>query len=212
MKRAEAVKIINLLKSYHKEPVCELNFTNNFELLVSVILSAQCTDKRVNEVTSRLFLKYKEPIDFVRADIKDIEREIYSLGFYKNKAKSLKEASHTLLEKFDGQVPDNQKDLQTLQGVGQKTANVVYSVGFNGAAIAVDTHVFRVSNRVGLANAKDVYKTEEQLKKLLPEDIWSISHHLLIHHGRYICKARRPLCEECIITNNCKKYKEGVSI
>lgn len=203
-------KIIQLLKIQHPNALCELNFGSNFELLVSVILSAQCTDKRVNKVTENLFKLYNTPLDFVQLDIGELEKLIYSCGFYHSKALAIKSASQSILENFAGEVPSSIEELMSLRGVGRKTANVVFSVGFKGDAIAVDTHVFRVSNRIGIANAKDVLNCEKQLMLAIPKESWSEVHHLLIHHGRYICNAKSPKCGECLISDYCKYYSKNI--
>lgn len=185
-----------------------LDFTTPFELLVATILSAQCTDVRVNKVTSYMFKYANKPEDFAKMDIKDIESYIKTCGLYKNKAKNIKNASIMLIREFGGIVPDNMKDLTKLPGVGRKTANVVMSNAFGIDAIAVDTHVQRVSNRIGLANSKDVLNTEKDLRKNLPKEKWSKLYHQIIAHGRKICKARNPMCEECDLRDLCQDYKE----
>ena len=204
---AEFNDIYKYLKSLFGLAKCELNFNSNFELLVSVILSAQCTDKRVNEVTSKLFKIANTPKQFAVMKIEELEKYIYSCGFYHNKAKAIIEMSNQLLTKFNGEVPSKLEELQSLKGVGRKTANVVYSNAFNGDAIAVDTHVFRVSNRIGIVNEKDVLKTEKALMKAVPKDKWSEFHHLLVLFGRYYCKSRNPKCKECLLNEKCKYYK-----
>ena len=191
----------NLEKSF-------LDFTTPFELLVATILSAQCTDVRVNKVTNHMFKYANKPEDFSKMDIKEIEDYIKTCGLYKNKAKNIKNASIMLIREFDGEVPSNMKDLIKLPGVGRKTANVVMSNAFGIDAIAVDTHVQRVSNRIGLAHSKDVLNTEKDLRKNLPKEKWSKLHHQIIAHGRKICKARNPLCEECDLRDLCEDYKE----
>ena len=185
-----------------------LDFTTPFELLVATILSAQCTDVRVNKVTGHMFKFKNTPEDFAKMDIKEIEEYIKTCGLYKNKAKNIKNASIMLIREFDGKVPNNMEDLLKLPGVGRKTANVVMSNAFGIDAIAVDTHVQRVSNRLGLANSKDVLNTEKDLRKNLPKEKWSKLHHQIIAHGRKICKARNPLCEECDLKDLCEYYKE----
>lgn len=206
MDKNKALKIIDILNTVYPDAKTELNFNTPFELLVAVILSAQCTDKRVNIVTKKLFNEYDTPAKMAAISQKELEKIIYSCGFYHNKAKHIISASKSIIEKFNGNIPDNLKDLQSLDGVGRKTANVVYSVAFGKNAIAVDTHVFRVANRIGLSNSKDVLGTEKQLMDILPENIWTKTHHLLIFHGRNICKAR-PLCNECNLKNYCDYYK-----
>lgn len=201
--------VINVLKSEIPEPKCELNFKNNYELLISVILSAQCTDKRVNIVTKELFKLYPSPHSLANANQEEIEKLIHSCGFYRNKAKNIISACKSIVNDFNGIVPSTKEELLKLDGVGEKTANVVFSVGFGGEAIAVDTHVFRVSNRLGISNSKTPLECEKQLQKFFSRENWSISHHLLVLFGRYICSARNPKCNDCKLNNLCKYYKEN---
>ncbi len=202
--RAKAKQIVDILGNIFPDKP-RLKFNNAFELLVAVILSAQCTDERVNKVTEVLFKSYGTATALANASASEIEKIIFSCGLYKNKAQFLISASKDIVEKFNGQVPSTLEGLRLLSGVGRKTANVVYSVAFNGNAIAVDTHVFRVSNRIGLAREKDVYKTELALMKILDEKEWSKSHHYLIYLGRTYCKAQNPNCKDCPINNICEK-------
>ena len=199
------------LKDAYGEVKPALVFSNTFELLIAVILSAQCTDKRVNIVTKELFSKYKTPEDFIALGEENLEKEIHSVGLSKAKSKNIISACETLVEKFGGIVPDTREELMTLAGVGRKTANVVMAVGYGKNAIAVDTHVFRVSNRIGIASSKDVLNTEKDLMKNIPEDKWSECHHLLIYHGRNVCKAQKPDCGSCRIKECCKYFKENVN-
>lgn len=199
--------IINTVNELYKEPKCELNFSNNYELLVAVILSAQCTDKRVNQVTSELFKDFNTPQKMIKLSQDELEDKIRSCGFFHNKAKHILDMSKDLIEKYAGEVPSDKLKLKQLAGVGEKTANVVIAVGFNIPAIAVDTHVFRVSNRLGLASAKDVDKTQKQLEKVLPKELWIKFHYALVLHGRYVCKSQRPNCENCELKALCKYYK-----
>lgn len=185
---------------------CELNFNSNYELLVAVILSAQCTDKRVNEVTKNLFLVANTPSKMLELGQDKLEKLIYSCGFFKNKAKNILNMSKQLILNFDGKVPNNIDDLISLDGVGRKTANVVISTAFNGDAIAVDTHVFRVSNRLGLTNAINPSECEKQLMKVIPKDKWSDMHYKMVLFGRYHCKSRNPNCSNCELSNICKYY------
>ncbi|MBR5173674.1 MAG: endonuclease III [Clostridia bacterium] len=201
-------EIYERLASHHEDAQCELNFSTPFELLVAVILSAQCTDKRVNLVTEKLFKIASTPQEFVDMPIEELEGHIRSCGFYHNKAKALKEMSASLLA-MGGVVPDTREELMKLSGVGRKTANVVSAVAFGKNAIAVDTHVFRVSNRIGIADANTPEKVEEQLMAGFDEEIWSKLHHYLIFHGRYVCKAQKPNCGECTLKNSCKYYKNN---
>lgn len=187
---------------------CELNFKNNYELLVSVILSARCTDKRVNEITPNLFKSYPNAKFLAKAKQEDVEKIIYSCGFYKNKAKNIIAMAKDLVDKYDGVVPDEFDKLVALSGVGRKTANVVLSVGFKKQTIAVDTHVFRVSNRLGLAEAKTPIECEMALQKRIDKDKWAQIHHYLVLYGRYYCKAQNPSCENCKFSSFCL-YKNG---
>lgn len=198
-----------LLKLYPNAEV-ELDHSNNFELLLATILSAQCTDVRVNKVTKKLFKDYKTPEDYLNLTQEELGEKIRSCGFYRNKSKNILGTCQILLEKYNGEVPDTLEELMELPGVGRKTANVVLSAAFNKPAIAVDTHVFRVSNRLGLADSDDVFKTEEDLMENIDKDMWSKAHHLLIFHGRRMCKARNPICEECPMTDICKYYSKNV--
>ncbi len=182
-----------------------LNFSSPYQLLVAVILSAQCTDERVNKVTKKLFEKHGTPKDMLALSQDQLEEYIFSCGLYHSKAVHILSASKDILDKFGGQVPSNLEDLRTLAGVGRKTANVVYSVAFGGNAIAVDTHVFRVSNRIGLVEEKNVLKTESSLMKILDKKDWSRAHHYLIYLGRSFCKAKKPDCENCPIKEECLK-------
>lgn len=195
--------IINMLENEYKGMGCALNYSSPFELLVATMLSAQTTDITVNKATKILFEKYNKPEDFAIMTPEELEPFIKSCGFYKNKAKNIIEASKKIKKEFNGKVPNSLEELIKLPGVGRKTANVVLSNAFGKDAIAVDTHVFRVSNRIGLANAKDVYQTEEQLMKNIPKEYWSRAHHWLIWHGRKICTARKPKCDICPIETLC---------
>ncbi len=204
MEKKTVIEIINTLSGVFLDKPA-LNFTTPYELLIAVILSAQCTDERVNRVTSVLFKEYNTPEKMLSLSQAELEKYIFSCGLYKTKAQNILRTSRDILDKFDGRVPDNLEDLRSLAGVGRKTANVVYSVAFKGDAIAVDTHVFRVSNRIGLARAKDVLNTEKQLMENINKSDWSRSHHYLIYLGRSFCKARNPECEKCPIEKLCKK-------
>ncbi len=182
-----------------------LEFSTPYELLIAVILSAQCTDERVNKITRVLFKEYNTPEKMVLLTNEQLEKYIFSCGLYKSKAEHILSASRDILQKFDGQVPSDLEALRTLAGVGRKTANVVYSVAFKGDAIAVDTHVFRVSNRIGLVKADNVLQTEKGLMNVLDKTDWSRAHHYLIYLGRSFCKASKPDCENCPINEFCKK-------
>lgn len=199
--------IISKIDKLYENPKCELDFTSNYELLVAVILSAQCTDKRVNQVTKELFKYYNTPEKMVKLSQEELENYIRSCGFFHNKAKHILDCSKDLIEKYNGEVPRDKEKLKNLAGVGEKTANVVLGVAFNVPAIAVDTHVFRVSNRLGLADSKDVVGTQKDLEKNLPKDKWIKFHYSLVLHGRYVCKSQRPNCKECALCDECKYYQ-----
>lgn len=195
--------ILAELQRLYPEARPALKYTSPYELLVAVILSAQCTDERVNKVTEVLFREYNTPQAMLRLSQEELERAIFSCGFYRMKAAHILSASEDIVQKFHGEVPGTKEELQTLAGVGKKTANVVYSVAFGGDAIAVDTHVFRVSNRLGLAHAATPEKTEEALMQAIPQADWSKAHHWLIYHGRRVCHSRRPDCEHCTLRTLC---------
>lgn len=205
-------KIIEYFEGRYKNPRPALKFESNYQLMVAVILSAQCTDERVNQVTAVLFKDYPTPQKMIELSQEELERYIFSCGFYRNKAKNILSATSDLLTKYGGEVPSDYDKLLALAGVGRKTANVISSVAFGIPAIAVDTHVFRVANRLGLANATTPEKTEEQLKKLLPKHKWSDCHHYIIFYGREVCKARNPACKECEISKYCDYYNKKDSL
>lgn len=198
-------EILDRLEREYPDAGCQLEHENVFHLLVSVILSAQTTDKSVNKVTVPLFAKYPDAAALAEADREDVMEIIRRIGMYKTKSKNIINMAKMLTEKYGGQVPDDYDKLTELPGVGRKTANVVLSVGFGHQKIAVDTHVFRVTNRIGLVSEKDVLKTEMALMKVLPENRWSRSHHSFIFHGRYCCDARKPACETCVLSDLCQK-------
>ena len=204
MNKEKAKEIVNKLSGVFSDKPA-LEFSSPYELLVAVVLSAQCTDERVNKITKELFKEYNTPEKMITLSQEELEKRIFSCGLYHSKAKNILSLSKALLEKFDGKVPENLTDLRTLDGVGRKTANVVYSVAFNGQAIAVDTRVFRVANRVGLVKANNPLKTEMGLMKILDKKNWSRSHHYLIYLGRSFCKAKNPDCENCPILEECEK-------
>jgi len=199
----KALKLIELLDKAIKNPKTSLKYRNQFTLLTSVVLSAQCTDLNVNNVTKSIYKKYYAPKHFVKLGIKKIRNLIKSIGLFNTKAKNLYYLSKILLEKHQGRVPNNLEDLILLPGVGRKTANVVLNEVFNKPTIAVDTHVFRVANRTGLSNGKNPKKVEDQLLKILPRKYIKKAHHLILLHGRYTCKARNPLCKTCVINKVC---------
>ncbi len=206
MDRSE--NILRELEKLYPDAKPALMYESAYELLVAVILSAQCTDERVNKVTRVLFEKYNTPEKMVTLSQEELEKLIYTCGFYRNKAAHILSASRDILEKFCGQVPSAREELQSLAGVGRKTANVVYSVWFKGDAIAVDTHVFRVANRTGLAEGKTPEKVEEGLMQAIPKSMWSKAHHLLIYHGRRVCHSQKPDCANCTISKWCKYFRE----
>lgn len=198
-------EILQVFDDMFPNAQCELVHKNGFELLVAVMLSAQTTDEAVNKLTSNLFQTYRTPSDFANADIEELEHALKKIGLYRNKAKNVKKMAKILLEMFDGQVPSSQADLESLPGVGRKTANVVLSVWFDVPRIAVDTHVERVSKRLKLAYNNDSVKTvEEKLMRKIPKDKWSDTHHKMIFFGRYHCTAKRPNCDQCRLKELCR--------
>lgn len=202
-------EILDILAQDFPNPKSELIFNSPFELLTAVILSAQCTDKRVNTVTPSLFAVAGTPQAMSSLPLETIEQIIRPCGFYHSKATYLKDMATDIVTRFGGEVPATLEELRTLKGVGRKTANVVYAVAFGGQAIAVDTHVFRVSNRLGLAHATNVLDTEKQLMQAIPPEQWADSHHYILLHGRYVCKAQRPLCNQCHVRELCQYYKDN---
>ena len=197
-------KIIKLLKRAHPDAKCALNHANAFELLVATILSAQCTDERVNKVTADLFRKYRKPEDYLKVPATELQDDIRTTGFFRNKTKSIQGACKMLVEEFDGEVPQSMEELLKLPGVARKTANVVLGVAYGKAeGVVVDTHVSRLSHRLKLTKHKDAGKIEKDLMEIVPRKNWIEFAHLLIFHGRRICKARRPLCEECLVEELC---------
>jgi endonuclease III len=202
-RRARIGPIVERLAAYHADAGIALTFRNDLELLVSVMLSAQTTDLNVNRVTARLFEKYRRPEDYLAVPLDELERDIFQTGFYRQKAKSLRGTMQMLIEQHDGQVPERFEDLLRLPGVARKTANVVSSERGHAQGIVVDTHVRRLSQRLGLTRQEDPVKIERDLMKLVPRTDWARFPHLLIWHGRRICDARRPLCEECVIHHLC---------
>lgn len=199
-------QILQGLAALYPDAKPELKYRSPYELLVAVILSAQCTDARVNKVTEVLFRGYNTPVKMLELSQAELEKYIFACGFYRNKAAHILSASRDIVEKYQGQVPATLEELQTLAGVGRKTANVVYSVAFGGDAIAVDTHVFRVSNRLGLSKGNTPEKVEQGLMQAIPKSEWSKAHHYLIYHGRRVCHSQRPDCENCTLNNLCENY------
>jgi endonuclease-3 len=204
MKSGEINSLFHNLSKVIKNPKSDLKYKNKFTLLVSVVLSAQCTDVNVNNVTKNIYLKYNKPEHFVKLGRKKIEKLIKSIGLFRNKSKNVYLLSKQLIEKHNGKVPKDFDDLHALPGVGRKTANVVLNEGFGLATIAVDTHIFRVSNRTKLAEGKNPNQVEQALHKVVPNKYLKDAHHLLLLHGRYTCKARTPSCNKCVIIKFCK--------
>ena len=205
--KQNAKEIVEILKTTYPDATCSLNFSTPFEAVVAVVLSAQCTDERVNKTTPALFNRCKSIQDFIDIDIKELENLIYPCGFYRNKAANIKACANTILKEFDGNVPSTMEELLTLPGVGRKTANVVLLEVFGIAnGIAVDTHAKRISNKLGLSSNSDPFKIEQDLLKIFDkEDLKSINH-LFVWHGRNFCKAQKPNCSECTINKYCKNY------
>ncbi|NSJ92573.1 endonuclease III [Coprococcus sp. MSK.21.13] len=209
MNKERIKRVLDILGKTYPEAKCQLDFKSPYELLVSTILSAQCTDKRVNKVTSELFKEYNTPEKMLQLSQEELGTKIKSCGLYNNKSMNILEASKKILQDFKGKVPQTMRELMSLPGVGRKTANVVLSNAFGIPAIAVDTHVFRVSNRIGIAKGKNPNEVEMELMKNIDRDMWSITHHYLIWHGRYTCKSRKPQCEQCPIAPYCE-YFSGI--
>ena len=202
-KKEKVEKLVELFSKHYPEPGTALNFMTPFELLIATILSAQTTDVQVNKVTEELFKKYNTPKKMLKLSQKELEEKINSIGLYRNKAKYILKTCRILLEEFNGEVPKTRKELLKLSGVGRKTANVVLANAFSKAAFPVDTHVFRVSNRLGLSSGKNVSQTEKELTELIPEKYWIDFHHWLIDHGRALCKAQNPDCKNCFAAELC---------
>ena len=207
MKKTDIVNFINILKQTYPDATCSLDFKNPFQITVAVMLSAQCTDERVNKTTPALFEKCKTIEDFANIDIKELEEIIHPCGFYKNKAKNIKECAKMVLTKFNGEVPHTMDDLLTLPGIGRKSANVILLEAFGIAkGIAVDTHAKRVSNRMGLSLETDPEKIEQDLLKIFPKEYLKDINHLFVWHGRKTCDSRKPLCDTCTVKQFCKYY------
>ncbi|OPG15260.1 endonuclease III [Ferroacidibacillus organovorans] len=201
--------ILRTLEDLYPDAHCELDHRNPYELLIATILSAQCTDKRVNMITPELFEHYPTPGAMAKASLEDVERLIAQCGLYKMKAKNIVETSRRISDEHGGEVPNTMETLVALPGVGRKTANVVLSNAFGVPAIAVDTHVQRVSNRLGLADSDDVLETEQQLMRRIPKAQWTQAHHWLIFHGRRVCNARQPQCSRCELAVSCRTFRES---
>lgn len=204
--KQEAQEIINILSDYYPDAKCSLDYNKDIELVVALILAAQCTDERVNTITPILFSKYPTVYDLAKADIIDIEKIIKPCGFYKNKAKSICETAKIIVDKFNGKVPDNMHDLCTLKGIGRKSSNIILQECFNKTeGIAVDTHVTRISRKLGFSNSNTPEKIENDLKKLINKKYWSLVNHIFVYHGRAICIARRANCDSCPVKEICKR-------
>ncbi len=203
--KKDIAKVLELLEQTYPDAGCALHYGTPFQLLVAVVLSAQTTDKKVNQVTGDLFRLYPTAEKMAQIPESELQERIKVIGMYRQKSKNVIALSRILVEKYGGEVPDDQDKLMELPGVGRKTANVVMSVAFGHQRIAVDTHVFRVSNRIGIASGDDVLKTENSLMENIPENMWTKTHHMLIWHGRMICDARKPKCSECPLDGVCMK-------
>lgn len=203
--RKRAVAILAALKREHPDAHCELDFTNGLELLIGTILAAQCTDARVNIVTKSLFKKYRTPKDYLRAPDEDLMEAIHSTGFFRNKTKSIKKACASIIENFGGKIPDNMDDLLKLAGVGRKTANCILANVFNVPGVVVDTHMLRLSRRMGFTDGDDATRVEFEMMAIVPESGWINLSHLIPWHGRRVCKARKPSCDTCAIDDLCPK-------
>jgi endonuclease-3 len=210
MNTKEKKEALALLKTLYPDAKPALEYSTAYELLVAVVLSAQCTDARVNIVTRELFKKHNTPETMLTLTQTELERYIFSCGFYRNKAAHILSATKDIVERFGGEVPSTIEELMSLAGVGKKTANVVYSVWFGGAAIAVDTHVFRVSNRLGIAKGGTPEKVEAGLMKSVPKEDWSKAHHWMIYHGRQVCHSQKPDCGACALASLCDEYKKSI--
>ena len=208
--KEKAIKIIEELKQMYPDATCSLDFKTPFELGVAVMLSAQCTDARVNLTTPSLFARCNTPEDFVKIDIKELEDLIHPCGFYKNKAKNLKGYAEMILNKYNGKLPESMEELVKLPGIGRKSANVIMLEAFNNpCGIAVDTHAKRVSNRIGLSKEKEPNKIEKDLLRIIPKEYLKEVNHLFVWHGRNLCTARNPKCNDCKLRNDCKFYSKN---
>lgn len=206
-------EILKVLRKTYPDAHCELDHSSPLELLVATILSAQCTDKRVNLVTPKLFAKYPKAIDYAEAELHELEEDIRSTGFFRNKAKNIQNACRAIVEKFQGRFPDTMEELVQLDGVGRKTANVILGTAFNkNEGVVVDTHVIRLSNLLELTQHKDPVKIEQDLMKLIPQEDWSLFSHLIVWHGRRRCSARKPDCLNCELAGLCPVPAQGKSV
>lgn len=204
-----AIEIVELMKKTYPDATCSLDFKTPFQMVIAVMLSAQCTDERVNKTTPELFSKYPTAESMAVADIKDLEKIIHPCGFYKNKAKNMKACSQKLVEEFNGVVPETMEELQSLPGVGRKSANVIMLEAFhNPQGIAVDTHAKRISNKMGFSKETEPEKIEQDLLKVIPKEYYYDVNHLFVWHGRKTCDARKPNCENCTVKEYCNEYKK----
>ena len=203
-------KIIKYFEKRYPNPRPALEYGSNYQLLVAVILSAQCTDERVNKVTKVLFEKYPTPQDIIKLSKAELEKYIFSCGLYHSKAEHILQATTDIINLHGGEIPNDYEKLLKLSGVGRKTANVVWAVAFNQPAIAVDTHVFRVANRIGFAKANNPLQTEKQLMQILPKDKWRDCHHYIIFYGRQVCTAKNPKCDSCEISEYCDYFNSNI--
>lgn len=209
--KKQGKEIVEILKKQYPDAKCSLDFSTPFEMLVAVMLSAQCTDERVNKTTPSIFAKYSTPKDFANMDLEKLEELIHPCGFYKNKAKNIKACAQMLLEKHRGEVPRTMEELIKLPGVGRKSANVVMLEAFGEAqGIAVDTHCKRIANKLGLSKEKEPEKIEQDLLKIFAKEDYKDINHLLIWHGRNTCDARKPKCKECVLKEICEEYQNGI--
>jgi endonuclease-3 len=199
----EIAAILDILANTYPEAKCSLDFTNPLELLVATVLSAQCTDERVNQVTKKLFKKYRKVADYANVPPEELEEDIRPTGFFRNKAKSLRSCGAALVEKYEGEVPDSLEELVKLPGIGRKTANVILGTAFNTPGIVVDTHVGRITQRIGLTQQRDPVKIEFDLMEQIPREKWTAFSHQLIQHGRRVCTARKPKCPDCPLLERC---------
>ena len=206
-KKERAIEISKVFDVVYSDAKCSLDYTHDYELLIAVMLSAQCTDARVNIVTKDLFAKYTSLLSFANADLIELEESIKSCGFYHTKAKNIIATARKIISEFDGKIPDTIEALVTLPGVGRKTANLIVGDIYGKSGVVVDTHCIRLSNRFGLTKQKDPVKIEHELKKIIPEDIQTKFCHQLVYHGRAYCMARKPNCDECPVNHLCKSYK-----
>jgi len=203
-KKERIAEIIRILSTKYPDVHIQLDHISSFQLLIATILSAQCTDARVNQVTKKLFAKYLTPQDYLLVEVEELEKDIFSTGYYKAKAQKIRGACEIIINRFNGEVPSTMEELLTLPGVGRKTANVILGHCFNTPGIVVDTHVIRISNLLGIVDTQNAEKIEFELMKLIPKDLWVIFTHYFINHGRNTCIARRPQCEKCEVAHLCK--------